>query len=52
MYSYQRHTLPLKFYCKFTLQSQIHWYKGRYTPGDKLQQHVAATRCSDKSLRV
>ena len=26
--------------------------KGRYTIGDKLQQHVAATRCSDKSLRV
>ena len=26
--------------------------KGRYTLGDKLQQHVAATRCSDKSLRV
>ena len=25
--------------------------KGRYTLGDKLQQHVAATRCSDKSLR-
>ena len=25
---------------------------GRYTPGGKLQQHVAATRCSDKSLRV
>ena len=30
-------------------------YKGRYTLGDigdKLQQHVAATRCSDKSFRV
>ena len=26
--------------------------KGRYTLGDELQQHVAATRCSDKSLRV
>ena len=26
--------------------------KGRYTLGDKLQQLVAATRCSDKSLRV
>ena len=26
--------------------------KGRYTLGNKLQQHVAATRCSDKSLRV
>ena len=25
---------------------------GGYTPGGKLQQHVAATRCSDKSLRV
>ena len=25
--------------------------KGWYTPGDKLQQHVAMTRCSDKSLR-
>ena len=25
--------------------------KGWYTPGDKLQQHVATTRCSDKSLR-
>ena len=25
--------------------------KGRYTLDDKLQQHVAATRCSDKSLR-
>ena len=24
MYSYQNHTLPLKFHCKFTLQSQIH----------------------------
>ena len=24
----------------------------RYTLGDKLQQHVAATRCSDRSLRV
>ena len=39
---------------------QINWvreglpndYKGRYTLGDKLLQHVAATRCSDKSLRV
>ena len=27
-------------------------FKGRYTLGDKLQQHVAATYCSDKSLRV
>ena len=26
--------------------------EGRYTPGDKLQQRVAATRRSDKSLRV
>ena len=26
--------------------------KGQYTLGDKLQQHVAATRCSDKSLHV
>ena len=26
--------------------------KGRYTLGDKLQQHVAATHCSEKSLRV
>ena len=26
--------------------------QGRYTLGDKLQQHVAATRRSDKSLRV
>jgi len=26
--------------------------KGRYTLGDKLQQRVTATRCSDKSLRV
>ena len=25
MYSYQNHTLPLKFHCKFTLQSQIHF---------------------------
>ena len=25
-YSYQNHTLPLKFHCKFTLQSQIHSY--------------------------
>ena len=27
-------------------------YKGRYTLGDRLQQHVAATCCSDKSLRM
>ena len=26
--------------------------KGRYILGDKLKQHVAATRCSDKSLCV
>ena len=26
--------------------------KGRYTLGDKLQQHVAVTHCSEKSLRV
>ena len=25
--------------------------KGQYTLGDKLQQHVAATRCNDKSQR-
>ena len=29
MYSYQNHTLPLKFHCKFTLQSQIHSYNTR-----------------------
>ena len=29
MYSYQNHTLPLKFRCKFTLQSQIHSYNTR-----------------------
>ena len=29
MYSYQNHTLPLKFHCKFTLQSQIHSYNIR-----------------------
>ena len=29
MYSYQNHTLPLKFNCKFTLQSQIHSYNTR-----------------------
>ena len=28
-YSYQNHTLPLKFHCKFTLQSQIHSYNTR-----------------------
>ena len=26
--------------------------KGRYTLGDKFQQHVAVTHCSNKSLRV
>ena len=26
--------------------------KGWYTLGDKFQQHVEATHCSDKSLRV
>ena len=25
MYSYQNYTLPLKFHCKFTVQSQIHF---------------------------
>ena len=29
MYSYQNHTLPLKFHCKFTLQSQINSYNTR-----------------------
>ena len=29
MYSYQNHTLPSKFHCKFTLQSQIHSYNTR-----------------------
>ena len=29
MYSYQNHTLPLKFHCKFTLQSQIYSYNTR-----------------------
>ena len=29
MYSYQNHTLPLKFHCKFTLKSQIHSYNAR-----------------------
>ena len=29
MYSYQNHTLPLKFHCKFTLQSQIRSYNTR-----------------------
>ena len=29
MYSYQNHTLPLEFHCKFTLQSQIHSYNTR-----------------------
>ena len=29
MYSYQNHTLPLKFHSKFTLQSQIHLYRTR-----------------------
>ena len=32
--------------------SATSWFEGRYTPGDKLQQCVAATRCSDKSLCV
>ena len=26
MYSYQNHTLPLKFHCNFSVQSQIHSY--------------------------
>ena len=34
------------------VRKKISFLKGRYTLGDKLQQHVAATRCSDKSLRV
>ena len=29
MQSYQNHALPLKFHCKFTLQSQIHSYNTR-----------------------
>ena len=29
MYSYQNYTLPFKFHCKFTLQSQIHSYNTR-----------------------
>ena len=29
MYSYQNRTLPLKFHCKFTLQSQVHSYGTR-----------------------
>ena len=29
MYSYQNHALPLKFHCKFTLQSQIHSHNAR-----------------------
>ena len=29
MYSYQNHTLPSKFHCKFTLQNEIHSYNTR-----------------------
>ena len=29
MYSYQNHTLPSRFHCKFTLQNQIHSYNTR-----------------------
>ena len=29
MYSYQNHTLPSKFHCKFILQNQIHSYNTR-----------------------
>ena len=29
MHSYQNRTLPLKFYCKFTLENQIHSYNTR-----------------------
>ena len=34
------------------LKKKSNYVKGRYTPGDKLQQQGEATRRSDKSLRV
>ena len=43
-----------RFFVYFTLKISCRNLStiGRYTLGNKLQQHVAATRCSDKSLRV
>ena len=42
------------FFSSWWTKKAIHWllFKGRYTLGDKLQQHDEATHRSNKSLRV
>ena len=42
------------FFSSWWTKKAIHWllFKGRYTLGDKLQQHGEATHRSNKSLRV
>jgi len=48
MYSYQRHTLPLKFYSKFTLQSQIH----KYNTGNSCKLRLPFCRTRIKQFSV